>query len=58
MEVLRSIWLFIQNEVLGMNWLNNVIGSALSAFGLDTPSRWGGFAAGKERNGSGHAERR
>ncbi len=42
MEVLRSIWLFIQNEVLGMNWLNNVIGSALSAFGLDTTSRWGG----------------
>lgn len=25
MEVLRSIWLFIQDQVLGMEWLNAVI---------------------------------
>lgn len=42
MEVLRSIWLFIQDQVLGMKWLNAVIGNSLSAAGLDTSTRWGG----------------
>ncbi len=42
MEVLRSIWLFIQDQVLGMKWLNAVIGNGLSAVGLDTSTRWGG----------------
>ena len=42
MEVLRSIWLFIQDQVLGMKWLNAVIGNGLSAIGLDTSTRWGG----------------
>ncbi len=41
MEVLRSAWLFFQNQVLGMKWLNEVIGSGLSAVGLDIASRWG-----------------
>ena len=42
MDVLRSIWLFIQDQVLGMKWLNAVIGNGLSAVGLDTSTRWGG----------------
>lgn len=42
MEVLRSVWLFIQDQVLGMKWLNAVIGNGLSAAGLDTSTRWGG----------------
>ena len=42
MEVLRSIWLFIQDQVLGMKWLNVVIGNGLSTVGLDTSTRWGG----------------
>ena len=42
MEVLRSIWLFIQDQVLGMKWLNAVIGNGLSAVGMDTSTRWGG----------------
>ena len=42
MEVLHSIWLFIQNQILGMKWLNEVIGSGLSSLGIDTTSRWGG----------------
>lgn len=33
---------FIQNQILGMKWLNTVIGKGLSAIGLDTASRWGG----------------
>ena len=42
MEILRSTWLFIQDQVLGMKWLNTVIGNGLSALGLDTTSRLGG----------------
>ena len=42
MDDLHSFWLFIQDQVLGMKWLNIVIGNGLSAVGLDTVSRWGG----------------
>ena len=42
MQMLSSIWLFIQDQILGMKWLNTVINSGLSALGLDTLSRWGG----------------
>lgn len=42
MEVLRSIWLFFQNQILGMKWLNEVIGSGLTSLRIDTTSRWGG----------------
>ncbi len=41
MEGLRSAWLFFQNQILGMKWLNAVIGNGLSAVGLDVTSRWG-----------------
>ena len=33
---------FIQDQILGMKWLNAAIGKALSVLGLDTASRWGG----------------
>ena len=33
---------FIQNQLLGMKWLNTLIGRGLHALGLDTSSRWGG----------------
>ena len=36
------IWDFIQNQILGMKWLNSLIGRGLSSLGLDTASRWGG----------------
>ena len=42
MNALTESWDFIQNQVLGMKWLNAAIGSVLSALGLDTASRWGG----------------
>ena len=35
------IWDFIQNEVLGMKWLNRAIGSLLSLTGLNMESRIG-----------------
>jgi len=42
MKILETIWLFFQNQILGMKWLNYVIGNALSAFGLDINKRLGG----------------
>ena len=40
--MLRSIWDFFQNEVLGMKWLNRLVCSGLTAAGLDTSGRVGG----------------
>ena len=37
-----SVWQFFQDEILGMKWLNRLIGNGLSVFGLDTGSRVGG----------------
>ncbi len=42
MEVLQSIWSFFQNEILGMNWLNVLVGNILTFFGLDIESQIGG----------------
>lgn len=42
MNELRSFWSVIQDQVLGMKWMNAVIGNGLSAVGIDTTSRWGG----------------
>ena len=42
MEALRSVWDFIQNQVLGMRWLSKAIGSGLAALGLDPSSKIGG----------------
>lgn len=36
------IWDFIQDEILGMRWLNTLIGNMLSSAGLDLDSRLGG----------------
>lgn len=42
MALLQTIWLFIQDQILGMKWLNALIGNVVSAIGLDPASRWGG----------------
>ena len=42
MEAMKWAWDFFQNQVLGMKWLNEVIGSLLSALGLDLSGRIGG----------------
>ena len=36
------VWDFIQNQILGMKWLNDLIGKLLSALGLDVTGRLGG----------------
>ena len=42
MKLFRLAWDFIQNQVLGMKWLNELIGGGLAALGLDTAGRVGG----------------
>ena len=39
---MNTIWDFVQDEVLGMKWLNRLIGAMLRTFGLDIESRIGG----------------
>jgi len=42
MEVMKTAWDFFQKEVLGMQWLNRLIGNIVEAVGLDSTSRIGG----------------
>ena len=42
MDALKTAWDFFQQEVLGMSWLNRLIGTLLEGLGLDTTSRLGG----------------
>ena len=40
--MLKYVWNFFQDEVLGMKWLNRLIGGGLEAVGLDTSGKVGG----------------
>ena len=42
MQILKTAWDFFQSEILGMSWLNRLIGTILNACGLDTAGRIGG----------------
>ena len=42
MQVIQTVWDFFQNEVLGMKWLNRLIGKIVEVCGLDPTSRIGG----------------
>ncbi len=42
MEAIKTGWEFFQNEVLGMAWLNRLIGTILNSLGLDTSGKIGG----------------
>lgn len=42
MQVLELIWDFFQNQILGMKWLNTLLGNMLTAFGLDIKGWLGG----------------
>lgn len=42
MDIIKQIFLFIQDEILGMHWLNSVIGSLISILGIDISSKLGG----------------
>lgn len=42
MEFLSNIWIFIQNQILGMKWLNKLVGDILIKIGLDKNSHFFG----------------
>lgn len=42
METIKAGWNFFQDEILGMDWLNRLIGTMLNSFGLDTADKVGG----------------
>lgn len=42
MQIIQSAWDFFQGQILGMEWLNKLIGTGLSSLGLDLSSRLGG----------------
>ena len=42
MQLLENSWLFFQNQILGMKWLNSLIGYGISLLGLDINGRLGG----------------
>lgn len=42
MQVLQIAWNFFQGQILAMQWLNEIIGAALTALGLDLSNRWVG----------------
>lgn len=40
MQILSNMWDFFTQQILGMKWLNDLIGTILSFFGLDLSNRW------------------
>ena len=42
MELIKALGQFIQSQILGMSWLNELTAALLTALGLDVSSRWGG----------------
>lgn len=41
METVKTTWDFLQNEILGMHWLNRLVGDLLNLLGIDPTGRWG-----------------
>lgn len=39
---MTGVWEFFQDQVLGMHWLNDLVGQGLTAIGIDTTARLGG----------------
>lgn len=42
MELIRMVWMFFQDQILGMKWLNALIGNVLESAGLSVDSMIGG----------------
>ncbi len=42
MQVIKDVWDFFQYQILGMKWMDGLIGGALTAVGLDTSTRLAG----------------
>lgn len=42
MEVMQNSWTFFQSQILGMSWLNELVGNGLNAIGIDITKSLGG----------------
>jgi len=42
MQLIKQIGMFIQDELLGMKWINRLVGNLLSTLGINTSSWYGG----------------
>ena len=42
MDILKTVWYFFQNEILGMAWLKRLVAMLLNSLGLDTSGKIGG----------------
>ncbi len=42
MKTLETVWLFFQNQILGMKWLNELVGNILLYFGIDISNKIAG----------------
>ncbi|MCI7380777.1 MAG: permease [Hungatella hathewayi] len=42
MQTIQAGWDFFQGQILGMKWLNDLIGMVFSSFGFDLSNRWVG----------------
>ena len=42
MEKLKLMFQFLQEQILGMKWMNEIIGKGLSVLGVDIKGRVGG----------------
>lgn len=41
-QAIETVWLFFQDQILGMKWMNVLIGNVLSMLGIDLNERLGG----------------
>lgn len=41
-QAIETVWLFFQDQILGMKWMNGLIGNVLSMLGIDLNGRLGG----------------
>lgn len=41
MQALKTAWDFFQSQILGMAWLNKILGELLTLVGVDIKNKWG-----------------
>lgn len=42
MQIISSVWNFIQDQILGMSWLNTLVGRLIELVGIDISGQLGG----------------
>jgi len=39
--IMKDVWFFFQDQILGMKWINELVGRGLSALGIDIEAKVG-----------------